>query len=199
MRTINNDIAWSEADVAGPKVEAAPVVQSTSYRNRYTSIWTDERVEQLKQLWADGLAVSQIAAQIGEGVSRNAVIGKIFRLGLSKRAQPRSNVPRAPRRRTATPTLSILPLFDLGPMNNIIPETPINPVSFFDLQPHHCRWPCDGQRLSILFCGNDAMRDRPYCSAHHRRAYVPSRPPQTKEQRAAIERRMAKMRNARAA
>ena len=46
--------------------------------------WTDERVEMLKKLWADGLSASQIAAKLG-GVSRNAVIGKVHRLGLSNR------------------------------------------------------------------------------------------------------------------
>jgi GcrA cell cycle regulator len=49
--------------------------------------WTDERVEQLKQLWAEGLSASQIARQLG-GVTRNAVIGKVHRLGLAGRATP---------------------------------------------------------------------------------------------------------------
>jgi len=48
--------------------------------------WTDERVEMLKKLWADGLSASQIAAQLG-GVSRNAVIGKVHRLNLPGRAK----------------------------------------------------------------------------------------------------------------
>ncbi|SIQ03967.1 GcrA cell cycle regulator [Rhizobium sp. RU35A] len=48
--------------------------------------WTDERVEKLKRLWADGLSASQIAAQLG-GVSRNAVIGKVHRLNLPGRAK----------------------------------------------------------------------------------------------------------------
>jgi len=47
--------------------------------------WTDERVEQLKTLWIEGFSASQIASQLG-GVTRNAVIGKIHRLGLSGRA-----------------------------------------------------------------------------------------------------------------
>ena len=47
--------------------------------------WTDERVEQLKKLWAEGLSASQIAGRLG-GVTRNAVIGKVHRLGLSGRA-----------------------------------------------------------------------------------------------------------------
>ena len=47
--------------------------------------WNDERVEALKKLWADGLSASQIAGRLG-GVTRNAVIGKVHRLGLAGRA-----------------------------------------------------------------------------------------------------------------
>ena len=49
--------------------------------------WTEARVDQLKQLWGDGLTASQIAEKLG-GVSRNAVIGKAHRLGLSSRPSP---------------------------------------------------------------------------------------------------------------
>ena len=61
--------------------------------------WTDERVSTLKKLWLDGLSASQIAKQLG-GVTRNAVIGKVHRLGLSGRAapsQPTRPVFKAPR------------------------------------------------------------------------------------------------------
>jgi GcrA cell cycle regulator len=65
--------------------------------------WTDERVELLKKLWNDGLSASQIAAELGS-VTRNAVIGKVHRLGLSGRAKaPTPQPARAPRR--ATPPL----------------------------------------------------------------------------------------------
>ena len=64
--------------------------------------WTDERVELLKKLWADGLSASQIAAELG-CVTRNAVIGKVHRLGLSGRAKSPSSIgaprPRKPRSR----------------------------------------------------------------------------------------------------
>ena len=56
--------------------------------------WTDERVELLKKLWTDGLSASQIAAELG-GITRNAVIGKVHRLGFSGRAKPSSSTPRA--------------------------------------------------------------------------------------------------------
>lgn len=63
--------------------------------------WTDERVEMLKKLWAEGLSASQIAAKLG-GVTRNAVIGKVHRLKLSGRAKtPKSSAPRV--RRTPNP------------------------------------------------------------------------------------------------
>ena len=47
--------------------------------------WTDERVETLKRMWGEGQSASQIAKELG-GVTRNAVIGKVHRLGLSNRA-----------------------------------------------------------------------------------------------------------------
>ena len=50
--------------------------------------WTEERVERLSTMWLEGRSASQIAAELGEGVSRNAVIGKVHRLGLSGRAVP---------------------------------------------------------------------------------------------------------------
>ena len=49
--------------------------------------WTDERIERLKKMWADGSTASQIADELG-GVSRNAVIGKAHRLGLEQRPSP---------------------------------------------------------------------------------------------------------------
>ena len=62
--------------------------------------WTDDRVEQLKKLWEAGLSASQIAAELGN-VTRNAVIGKVHRLGLSGRAKSPSSA--APRQRKARP------------------------------------------------------------------------------------------------
>ena len=54
--------------------------------------WTEERVEQLKKLWTEGLSASQIANRLGD-VTRNAVIGKVHRLGLEPRAKPqRKNI-----------------------------------------------------------------------------------------------------------
>ena len=62
--------------------------------------WTEDRVGALKKLWLEGQSASQIAKALGGGVTRNAVIGKVHRLGLSGRAtpsQPSRTVFRAPR------------------------------------------------------------------------------------------------------
>lgn len=61
--------------------------------------WTDERTDTLKTLWADGLSASQIAKQLG-GATRNAVIGKAHRLGLTGRANPAKPGERARRAET---------------------------------------------------------------------------------------------------
>ena len=70
--------------------------------------WTDDRVETLKRMWGEGASASQIAKELG-GVTRNAVIGKVHRLGLSNRnadeAKPASQTPAkpAPAPKTAKP------------------------------------------------------------------------------------------------
>ncbi|WP_237477934.1 GcrA family cell cycle regulator [Lichenibacterium dinghuense] len=65
--------------------------------------WTDERVERLSALWLEGRSASQIAIELGGGVSRNAVIGKVHRLGLSGRAVPQPEEPAPPRIRDVLP------------------------------------------------------------------------------------------------
>lgn len=75
--------------------------------------WSDERVETLKKLWMEGLSASQIAGELGQGVTRNAVIGKVHRLKLSARAKPTNSAPRArpaarpAPRRVASPSASM--------------------------------------------------------------------------------------------
>ena len=72
--------------------------------------WNDERVESLKKLWAEGLSASQIASRIG-GVTRNAVIGKVHRLGLSGRATASRSAQARPRPRISAPRRPAKPRF----------------------------------------------------------------------------------------
>lgn len=68
--------------------------------------WTDERVEQLKKMWSEGQSASQIAKELG-GVTRNAVIGKVHRLGLSNRTT--GAAPAKPEPKAAKPAAAARP------------------------------------------------------------------------------------------
>ena len=70
--------------------------------------WTDERVELLKKMWAEGQSASQIAKELG-GVTRNAVIGKVHRLGLSNRTQPGGEKDEAPETPQTQPAAPVAP------------------------------------------------------------------------------------------
>ena len=149
--------------------------------------WTDERVEVLKKLWQDGLSASQIAGQLG-GVTRNAVIGKVHRLGLSGRAKSPSNGsprPRKPRisngmrprpqyRGNAALQLDygLDPEYDLDPLANVIPMGPR--VSILQLTDATCRWPIgDPGAADFVYCGSQNKVSLPYCPYHARIAYQP--------------------------
>lgn len=131
--------------------------------------WTEERVALLTKLWSEGLSASQIARQLGD-VTRNAVIGKVHRLGLSGRATPsRAERPRMPARRKRAPK----PIL-------IIPETVKearlpdgNFVTVPTLRDGMCKWPYgDPSRSDFHFCGQ-AAHGGPYCRAHAAVAYQP--------------------------
>ncbi|MBW7912099.1 MAG: GcrA cell cycle regulator [Alphaproteobacteria bacterium] len=62
--------------------------------------WTDERIALLKKMWKDGKSAAEIAKTLGKGVTRNAVIGKAHRMGLSGRPSPIKK-PAAPKKEPA--------------------------------------------------------------------------------------------------
>ncbi|HTK12505.1 MAG TPA: GcrA family cell cycle regulator [Xanthobacteraceae bacterium] len=150
--------------------------------------WTDERVELLKKLWADGLSASQIAAELG-GVTRNAVIGKVHRLGLSGRAKsPSSAVPRPRKPRSTTLRISrpavrgntaLAYSFDTEEepeqqiIENVVPMGQRRTI--LELNEHTCRWPVgDPSSQEFYFCGGNTQAELPYCSYHSRIAYQPA-------------------------
>ena len=70
--------------------------------------WTDDRVETLKRMWSEGQSASAIAKEPG-GVTRNAVIGKVHRLGLSNRNHQAGAPPPAPAAPEVTPAAAVRP------------------------------------------------------------------------------------------
>jgi GcrA cell cycle regulator len=157
--------------------------------------WTDERVELLKKLWADGLSASQIAAEMG-GITRNAVISKVHRLGLSGRAKsPSSASPRPRKARSSghllrTPRPSLRSDAETANGHDVEPEPESEPESeselieipveqrktLLQLDEKTCRWPVgDPGDGDFFFCGGETARDLPYCVHHARVAYEAAR------------------------
>jgi GcrA cell cycle regulator len=154
--------------------------------------WTDDRVELLKKLWGDGLSASQIAAELG-GISRNSVIGKVHRLGLSGRAKnPSATVPRQRKPRShgtlmriARPGIrgntALAPLQSYEPELEPEPELIENIIpigqrcSILELNEGKCHWPIgDPSSSDFFFCGGKTIEGLPYCGYHSRIAYQPA-------------------------
>lgn len=152
--------------------------------------WTDDRVEQLKKLWESGLSASQIAAELGN-ITRNAVIGKVHRLGLSGRAKaPSSAAPRQRKVRAPQHMMRISRPMSRG--NTALAqafevEVEADPVAFDNVVPmgqrrtllelteDTCHWPIgDPGSTEFFFCGGKALGGLPYCAQHSRVAYQPA-------------------------
>jgi len=154
--------------------------------------WTDERVEALKKLWAEGLSASQIAKQLG-GVTRNAVIGKVHRLGLSGRAtpsrparratkpsrprttasSPAAAAPRAPRPAASAPAAAPKPAAAAPVEPAVLPSGELATV--LTLRDSMCKWPIgDPASSSFRFCGRKTGAGGAYCEGHSEMAYQPN-------------------------
>lgn len=145
--------------------------------------WTDERVELLKRLWAEGLSASQIAQKLG-AVTRNAVIGKVHRLGLSGRATPSRPSRRTAKPAVARPARATPAAASAAPRPAAPPPAPLEPAKLpsgefatvLTLGSHICKWPIgDPDDASFRFCGRHAGAATPYCEAHARVAYQPQK------------------------
>ena len=104
--------------------------------------WTEDRMAILRALWQEGLTTREIGARMG--ITKNAVVGKVHRLGLPKRGSPIKQKPR-----------------------------PAEIIDLASLRPGMCSWP-EGEpgTEDFHFCGSPNVAGKPYCDAHCRRAYV---------------------------
>jgi GcrA cell cycle regulator len=125
--------------------------------------WSDDQFQTLKGLIDQGLSARQIGNELG--VSRNAVIGKVHRGGLTFfRAQgPEKNMPRKRQGRTRRyqapePNPRARPPSLPAPA----PESFADPVTFADLREIHCRWPVN----HMIYCGADRLPGSSYCARH---------------------------------
>ena len=157
--------------------------------------WTDDQIERLKQLWAEGLSASQIAAELGGGISRSAVLGKVHRLGLG-RNETKLPTPSRARQPTQSPAPlstaelpsqvnpSPAPMMATRPPTALPAELPrreevIAPrsegVTIMELREAMCRFPLgDPSTPEFRFCGARADTGVPYCAHHAQVAYQPT-------------------------
>lgn len=118
-----------------------------------SSTWTDDRIKKLKELWEKGLTASQISQELG-GITRNAVIGKAHRLGLSGRPSPVKTTAKksAARKKPKEPEAEL--------------------VTLLTLTERMCKWPIGhpGDE-GFHFCGKESEVGQPYCPDHADQAY----------------------------
>jgi GcrA cell cycle regulator len=145
-------------------------------------LWSEERTTECVQLWNQGHSASTVARMLG-GVSRNAVIGKIHRLGLAhtkplgrpvnKVRRAKSKVPRAPNRTWRAVERHPLHVMPSKPVlvQHALPPEPPRPaklVSFADLEDNQCRFIYgDPKTADSGFCGCETAPGSSYCLGHH--------------------------------
>lgn len=179
-------------------------------------LWDDERTALLIKLWSvDKLSASQCAGAIGDGLTRNAIIGKVHRLGLEKRrtvkassakggngsagkyrgvvaaarkARAAKAAPPKPERIKLPPPEVFTPAGEdlaVGAWN-ALPGT--TPVTLELLARDGCRWPI-GDDSPFLFCGCKAAAGSSYCATHRHRSQgvgTPSEQSATKSARSMV-------------
>ena len=124
------------------------------------NVWTDERLEELKKLWTQGLSISQIGEALG--VSRNAIAGKAHRMGLPKRPSPISK-PKA-KKPQVEPVVEEQDLPLRLELRQLVWSR------------SKCCWPTgDPKKNGFVFCGDTVVPGKPYCLPHCKEAYTTSR------------------------
>lgn len=167
-------------------------------------IWTDDSVAQLRALFADPAkwSASQIAKKLGNGLSRNAIIGKAHRLGLDRRkvgrkpnqsaaAAPIIKPRRVPKHEAKGAPTGSLAYKVIHGIKRKLAAAPVDPTPFVcrdadvesflalsidQLTEETCRWPSESPPFT--YCGREPVAGTPYCLGHCRIAYQP--PPQRK-------------------
>lgn len=156
-------------------------------------LWNKDEDQQLVELWKGGSSASLIAERF-PGRTRNSIIGRIHRLGMSQKRtaethrrisrtmtalRKRERIEREARQPKVTQASRIQALLKSEPLPEDV-ATDIAKVSITDLEPHHCKWVCAPVKniFDPVHCGDRRVLGTPYCEAHARRAYKPAAPPQ---------------------
>jgi GcrA cell cycle regulator len=137
------------------------------------SVWTPERLDELRALTLQGLTANEIAITLGCGITRNAVIGVMARRGILSTNKPIN--PGNVRQRAEARARTIIPKSPPPP-----PVVEIAPflkedgrhIGLLDLSSKTCHWPIgDPQAADFHYCGNAPRSGKPYCAFHQQMAY----------------------------
>jgi GcrA cell cycle regulator len=161
-------------------------------------LWDDERTALLIKLWSvDKLSASQCAGAIGNGLTRNAIIGKVHRLGLEKRravkaasakggngsaGKYRGVVAAARKARAAKVKPPKQDRVQLPPPEVFTPEAGdlavgawnalpgTTPITLLQTNEHTCKWPVSPEGEPFMFCGAHTVEGSSWCPTHKHRA-----------------------------
>lgn len=142
--------------------------------------WPEENIATLRRLWAEGLSASQIAKVLGGGMSRSAVCGKVWRLGLEKRRE-QARDPRAIRSKLRNVVARLRKPRVTAPKliaDNFVARTPqkhalsIRWIDHKDFK--HCAMMCEGESGALGFVCGKAATHGVYCADCVRLVYQPS-------------------------
>lgn len=166
----------------------------------FVTSWSDERIASLVQLNAEGLSSSEIAARLGDGITRCAVIGKLQRLGIASAYSPKAG-PKTPKedkpriirakKRTEPVEHRVVSRFrvngsglviidttesDVAPLR-CVDVTPLN-IPLLDLEDGQCRFPYGGDDgIPYTFCGHPSKDGSSLCVPHHHLCWKKPEPP----------------------
>ena len=139
--------------------------------------WNPEREEKLKQLWKKGHSGSQIARLLGDGATRNSVLGKSFRLKLQSRAVTKKTTPRTNTEKDNSPEIKDQKLGRKAKFKALLLDKNFeqeNPKKLEELTKETCRWPIGHPyEEKFYFCGRKPMEKFSYCKLHVLYAFQP--------------------------
>ena len=139
--------------------------------------WTEEREQRLRKLWEKGYTASQIAEMLGEGTTRNAVIGKAHRLKLAARAASKQS--KSLKKQDAASGLNKREgyISRKSRFKSLLLDKNFeveNPKKLEELSDKNCRWPIGHpDEENFYFCGRNPVEGFSYCKLHVLYAFQP--------------------------
>ena len=164
---LRDDSTIAPREISSAAVAVAADASISAAEESIVMVWPIDWVAKLTKCYAEGMSQTKIANAFGKGVTRNAIAGKIYRLGLHREeTEKRGRPAKLPPLFTPPPDPLIPPIM---PPDTV--HVPKHPVTIYDLNHHHCRWPI-GEAPKIKYCGDPRIAGSSYCDYHHAKANV---------------------------